>query len=160
MSINEENKIKRKLVALAWNNERAQILDGMGSYDWSASDQESILANKLIGYVGQWTVDFKQINSQDVSKVQLLHFLSEYLLAHSEKNKLHTFGYFEATLCVVRPNVSVKTVVLADPSFAGQKSANSIGQNNQFGIIVGASKLGSGNSKISNKEIRKREYGF
>lgn len=159
MSINEENKIKRKLVALTWNNERTQILEGLGSYDWSMGDQESILTNKLVGYVGQWTVDYEQINNQDVSKVQLLHFLSDYLLAHSDKNKLHKFGYYETSLCVVRPNISVRNVLLADPVFAGKKAVNSIGEN-EFGITVGASKLGTSNSRIRNKEIRKREYGF
>lgn len=160
MSIHEENKLKRKLVALAWNNERAQILDGMGTYDWSKEEQEDILVNKLQGYVGQWTVDFEHITNQDVSKVQPVHFLSDYLLAHSDRNRSQKYGYYETSLCLVRPNVSVKTVVLAEPAFAGKKTVNIIGQNNQFGITVGASKFESSSSKVYNKEIRKREYGF
>ena len=163
MSIQDENKNKRRLVALAWENEKTQILDGLGTQDWSQAAQENILGNKFWGFVGQWTFDFAQITEKDVSKVQLVRFYIDYLWAHSGTFRTRTFGYVDTTLDTIRPNSYVKTVVLSNPAFLGQqaqKAVSQVGQINQFGIKIGAAKIGDGNNKMSNKEIRKREYGF
>ena len=163
MSIKEENKNKRRLVALTWENEKTQIVDGLGSYDWSQMEQENILSNKFWGFVGQWTCNFSFIKENDVSRVQFLRFYMDYIWAHAGKNKANSFGYVDLNLDTVRPNSFVKTVVLSNPAFLGkqaQKSVSQVGRINQFGIKVGAAKLSDGSNKMSNKEIRKREYGF
>lgn len=150
-------------IALAWANERELILNGLGSYDWDNVQQENILKNKIIGYVGQWVCDFSLQKDVDASKIQFIYFYTDYLKAHSEKNRNKSYGYFDSDIGLIKPVISVNPVLLSDPAFLGKqnnKSTQIIGTKNKFEICVGASQTENSNSNIKNKEKRKNLYGL
>ena len=91
------NTARRAAVSKAWSNERALVLEGKGTRDWSKSEQAEIIATgKCKGYEGHHKCSVKN-NPSQAGNEKNIQFVtkSEHIKAHNNNFKNDPQGRYD-----------------------------------------------------------------
>lgn len=148
----ELNKLKRKLVHKAWQNEKLMISRGEGTRNWSVAQQDSILKYNIVsGYVGQF---LNSDSDESKMKVQLLEMSIEFLSAHSVERNNPKLGVINTQTYSISPFSDIRTVKLSDALYVGYLQTHRylfIGQDTGFGVKI--------TKEDAKSEFQKNKFG-
>lgn len=149
MTVLEVNKLKRKVIAKAWLEEKRKILNNTAQRDWTSYQQRQLIKfHRCYSFVAQplYSNYYNLNNSSDY--IQMLDFEFEFIDAHSKNNKNCLFGYFsvdDGKVYQNKKNNQIKVTFL-NPLFENKRQVF-VGQVDEYGVVIGS------NNKSSKKKI-------
>lgn len=101
----DTNQERKKAVREAWKNERSLVREGMGTRDWSQSEQREISAKgRANGYEGHHMKSVKEYprHAGDPQNIQFLNRSEHVNGAHKGNTQNATNGYYDPKTGVTR----------------------------------------------------------